>query len=397
MPDQPADCGVIGGGVIGLSIARELACRGLSVVVLAGGVSRDSSSWAAAGILPPAPMPADPATYPGATLTAMSDRLQRRWADELRDETGIDNGLRVSGGLHLAGDEAGLAAIAAEDADWRARGARSELIGAADIRRIEPALAAAVDAGRVVGGLVLADEMQIRPPRHLEAVRASCIRRGVTIREGVEAVAFETTPGRLAAVHTASGSVHADRWVVAAGAWSQALLPGLGLAVSTKPIRGQIVLVNPGRPVLSRIVNRGLDYLLQREDGRLLVGSTIEDAGFHTLTTPAAIERLLGVLRDLVPSAGDAPVEIAWAGLRPGSGDGLPFIGFVPGFTNAVVAAGHFRAGIHQSTGTAVLVAELLTGARPSLDLAAFAPDRVVDTSAAGGVGDYLARAAAGS
>jgi len=141
------------------------------------------------------------------------------------------------------------------------------------------------------------------------------------------------------------------------------------------------------------VVNRGLDYLVPREDGTLLAGSTLEDAGFDATTDDHAIARLLGVTRELLGDLGDATVERSWAGLRPGSLDGRPFIGGVPGLSNAFVAAGHFRAGLHQSTGTAVLVADLITGQPTALDLAPFAPGR--EPGRTDVVGEYLARAAA--
>ncbi len=393
MPDGSVDCGVIGGGVIGLSIARELAGRGLSVAVVPGGPRKESSSWAAAGILPPAPMPTDMASAPNDALTAASDRLHRDWAVELLEETGIDNGLRRCGGLHLAGDERGLARLGETAGEWRRRGARAELLSAADVAADEPAFAEAVERGRILGAMLLPDEMQIHSAKHLEAVAASCRLRGVTILDGQEVRSLSISGGRIESVETASGTVTAARWVLAAGAHSEKLAPSVGLSLSTRPIRGQIALVHPGRAVLSRIVNRGLDYMLQREDGRLLIGSTIEDAGFDHSTTPEAIARLLAFARQLMPSLEHAPVEHTWAGLRPGSADGLPTIGPIPGFDNAFVAAGHFRAGVHQSTGTAVIVADLVTGLRPSLPFEAFAVDRRIDRSAAGGIDDYLARA----
>jgi glycine oxidase len=157
------------------------------------------------------------------------------------------------------------------------------------------------------------------------------------------------------------------------------------------------VLLRPERRVLGRVVNRGLDYVVPREDARLLVGSTLEDVGFDSSTTADAITRLRGVARDLLGAAADAPVERVWAGLRPGTVDGVPTIGRVPGIDNAVVATGHFRAGIHQSAGTAALVADLVTGRTPALDLAPFAADRPPAAPGPDSVSAWLARAAADS
>jgi glycine oxidase len=145
------------------------------------------------------------------------------------------------------------------------------------------------------------------------------------------------------------------------------------------------------------VVNRGLEYLVPREDGRILAGSTLEDAGFDRSTVPADIDRLLAVATDLLGDLSDASVETTWAGLRPGSTDGLPSIGRTPACSNALVAAGHFRAGLHQSTGTAVIVADLVEGRQPPLDIAPFAPNRPPAPPGPDSVAVYLARAAAES
>lgn len=388
------DCVIIGGGVIGLSIARELAGRGTRVHVLSRALGRDTASWAAAGIFPPAPD--HTAASPGDRLTAWSDALHRRWAKELCAETGIDNELRRCGGLHVAASDAGLDRLAAAAESWRRRGALCEWLTAEDIRAHERALTPGIDSGGIRAGYLLPDEMSLRPPRHLEALAASCRRRGVTIT-AVEVRSLDVRDGAIAGVVTDSGVVRGDAYCLAAGAWAGRIAAPVGLAVETRPIRGQIVLLRLPRQRLERVVNFGIDYLVPRPDGRLLVGSTIEDAGFAPTTTPEAVDRLLGVAHRLLGPLPDATVEQAWAGLRPGSVDGLPTLGPIPTLRNAFVATGHFRAGLHQSTGTAVLMADLITGAAPSIDPAPFSPLRPADT--AGGpppdsVAAYLERAA---
>jgi glycine oxidase len=372
------DCCIIGGGVIGLSIARELAGRGCSVRVLDRDPRRASSSWAAAGILPPAPWHAD--CTPNQALTAWSDQLHRAWAGELRDETGIDTGLRTCGGLHVATTAAGLEERRAESRAWRATGAACEELGAVDVAEREPALATAVEEGAILGGYLLPEETQLRSPRHLEALARSCRGRGVLLSAGVEVAEILRDGSRVAGVAaTVDGSpeiVRADWYVLAAGAWSERLAATLGVTLATRPIRGQIALVRLPRPRLARVVNRGLDYLVPRDDGRLLIGSTLEDAGFDRRTTPDVIASLFAFGESLLGDLGCGAIEQSWAGLRPGSPDGLPTIGRLPGAENAVVATGHYRAGLHQSPGTAVLVADIIGGRTSPVDAAAFRPDR---------------------
>jgi glycine oxidase len=392
------DCCIIGGGIIGLSIARELAGRGHRVRLLARERRRETASWAAAGIFPPAPEPPPGIATANARLTALSDRLHRQWAAELRAETGIDTGLTACGGLHLAADSGGLARLREAAEAWRARGAACQWLAADELPRIEPPLGAAVSAGRIVGGFLLPDEARVRPPRHLAALERSCEGRGVHLCHGCTVTRINVSAGRVTKL-VVSGpdgkdEVVADRYVLAAGAWSGPLAESLGLSLDTRPIRGQIALLRlPGQP-LSRILNQGLHYLVPREDGLILAGSTLEDAGFEPVTVPAAIDRLLGVASDLLGDLSAATVEKAWAGLRPGSADGLPSIGPVPGIGNAFVAAGHFRAGIHQSTGTAVIIADLLEERLPPIEVAAFAPNRPPAPPGPESAAAMLARAA---
>ena len=389
------DVCIIGGGIIGLSIARELAGRGLSVRVLAREPARQTASWAAAGIFPPAPRYAG--ALPGDLLTAWSDELHRQWARDLLDETGIDNGLRECGGLHVAVDDRQFARLCKAATTWTAQGTRCERLDVADIAAVEPALADAVARGRLVGGFHLPAEMQIRSPRHLQALEESCRARGVVIETGVTIHDLDVNGGRVrSATAEQAGNaiaVHAEHYVLAAGAWSGSIAERLGLALMTRPIRGQVALLRfPGQP-LRRVVNRGLGYMVPRDDGRLLVGSTLEDVGFAATTTPEAINDLLVMVRDLLGTIDEAMLEQSWAGLRLGSVDGLPTIGRISACENALVATGHFRAGLHQSTGTAVLVADLITGQPPAVNPTPFAPDRV--PGAVDVVGEYLARAVA--
>ena len=389
------DCCIVGGGIIGLSLARELAGRGVKVRVLARGRGAETTSWAAAGIFPPAPLHAG--ISPADALTAWSDKLHRLWSKDLQAETGIDNGLLPSGSLHLARSATGLQRLRAEAARWLARGTPADFLDRDGVLACEPALGDGDDAGEILGGMVLREEMQFRPSRHLDALERSCRNRGVIIEEA-DVRRFVVRGTRVERAVTATGEISAGTWVLAAGSWTGGLASAFGLALDTRPIRGQIVLLRLPRPLITRIVNRGLDYLVQRPDGRLLVGSTLEDVGFDPTTTPDTVTRLLGVARSLLGELLGSVVERSWAGLRPGNVDGLPSIGPIPELDNAFLSAGHFRAGLHQSTGSAVLLADLMTGHAPHLDPAPFAPGRApppVGSRPAGSTADYLARTAA--
>jgi glycine oxidase len=153
------------------------------------------------------------------------------------------------------------------------------------------------------------------------------------------------------------------------------------LRVATPPVKGQIVLLRGARPLLSRIVEHGKNYLVPRDDGRVLVGATEEDAGFDTRATPVAVRDLIDEALRLCPALAGAELERAWAGLRPGSLDARPYLGAAPGFRNLFVATGHKRAGLQLSPGTAEVIADLVQDRPPRIDLAPFRLDRPPGTS----------------
>ena len=174
----------------------------------------------------------------------------------------------------------------------------------------------------------------------------------------------------------AAGSIKLQAAVPTLVASGLGLSRSLGWRPGIHPVRGQIALLNSDVPVLRRILLWGLRYVVPRADGRVLIGSTEEHAGFNKQTTAAAIADLLALGCQLAPGLAEARVERSWAGLRPGSPDGLPFLGSVPGFSNVYIAAGHFRAGIQLSPGTGLVMKELLLGQPLTVPLDAFRLDR---------------------
>jgi glycine oxidase len=365
-----SDVLIVGGGVIGLSLAFELAGQGVRVRVIDAGQPGREASWAGAGILPPAPAQSDD---PLAQLTALSNTLHRQWSETLRAATGIDNEFRHCGAIYLERD-----AEAATRLDAFARLARScdmacEAQSTPNLHQLEPALR---PRGEVRSAYLVPDECQIRNPRHLQALIAGCELRGVEITANLPVENFETHDARIAAVRTRQGKLPADQVCITTGSWTAPLARHLDVAPAIKPIRGQMVLFKTPRPLLHRIINEGSRYLVPRSDGRMLAGSTEEDVGYDRSNTDEAIADLIDFAIGLVPQLADAQVERQWAGLRPCSADGLPYLGRVPRYENAFLAAGHFRGGLQLSPGTARVMSQLIRGDETEIDLSAFSLER---------------------
>jgi glycine oxidase len=381
---------VIGGGVIGLSAALELAGQGAAVTVLEQGDFGREASWAGAGILPPGNL--DVATTPESRLRALSHSLWPDWAESLAAETGIEIGYARCGGLELrtgvAPGEVGLDDLSSEIEWWRGQGVRAEPLDADSLREHEPLV-----SPEIVSAYRLPDLGQVRNPRLMKALVAACAAHGVRLRAGSPVIGFEeagfeedgTEPGpadspdksrRVDAVRTHSGRIEAGRYLVAGGAWSQGLMASLGIEVAVHPVRGQMMLVSQTSRLLSHVLQAGPRYIVPRDDGRILIGSTEEHTGFVKANTASAVSELLAFGASLVPALAQARFERAWSGLRPGSGDGLPYLGRVTGFDNLFVAAGHFRNGLQMSPGTARLARQVLLDQETDIAIEPFQSDR---------------------
>lgn len=344
---------VIGGGVIGLSIAWEVARTGAKVRVLDQGLPGQEASWAGAGILPPGNP--DVAATTESRLRAASHRLWADWSERIRAETGIENGFHRCGGVGLSLENNDHLPQAIEA--WRAEGVVVERLDGESLRDRVSVLNPAITSG-----FFLPELGQVRNPRHLKGLLRACQLAGVDVAAGNPVVDLTGTGERLTHVRTPTGEFSAAEFVVASGAWSRTLLQRAGYDLALEPVRGQIVLLETRGLSIRHVLEVGPRYLVPRSDGRLLIGSTEERAGFEKRNTAGAIEGLVRFARELVPALSDATVERCWAGLRPHLPGGLPQIGRVPGQRNLTMAAGHFRAGLQLSPQTAILVRQLLRG-----------------------------------
>lgn len=361
---------IIGGGIIGLTTALVMGDAGLRVEVLDQGEPGREASWAGAGIIPPGNP--DHAAEGIDRLRADSTARFAEFSRQLRERTGLDNGYHRCGGLEfLHHHELDLTE------SWIAEGVTFEPIDAHRLMEIDPGVA--WQPG--MHAFYFPEYAQVRNPWHLKAIRAACQQAGVTITPHTAVQNFEVVGTRIAVVTTRSGERRqAGQFLVASGAWSQQLLAPLGFTSGVAPVRGQIVLFKPAEPVMKRVTIVEKRYLVPRQDGRVLVGSTEEpEVGFEKGNTPSAIAALTEFACQVVPALRSTPIETTWSGLRPGSKDGLPTIGIFPGIENLLLAIGHYRAGVQLSLGTAEIIRRLIQKVDLAFPIAAFAPGRDPD------------------
>ncbi len=366
-----ADMLVVGGGVVGLSLAWDLASAGASVTLVDAAEVGRAASWAGAGILPPAR--AESALHPIESLRGLANRLHAEWATALREMTGIDTGYRRCGGMYVArtaGEEASLIGLKNL---FDEEGIVSELLDAAGCSEREPYLTPNPPVRRA---LWTPEECQLRNPWHLRALRVGCQHLGVRIVEHEPIVGWQHRSGRLIAARSPRQTWYADAFCITAGPWSQRLLEELQLPNGIYPVRGQMVLFRSDRPLVRAIINEGTRYLVPRDDGRLLAGSTEEEVGFDARPTRQQYEDLIAFARSLVPALADVPVEAVWAGLRPASYDGMPYMGRLPGFANGSVASGHFRSGLSLSPAIARVMRDLMLERPSDVNWSMFRVDR---------------------
>lgn len=363
-----ADIVVVGGGVIGLSVAYQMAGQGAGVTVLDQSLFGQEASWAGAGMLPPGNFEAAPDGEP--KLRGLSAGLWSEWSKQLLDQTGIDNGYRMTGGLHVSFSPKPNV-FDTQIANWRAENVAVEPLTPTATRAQDPLISSAITRA-----FLLPNQSQVRNPRHLKALICACEMRGVKLKSGSPVIGWKTSGDRVIAARTMSDEIHGDTFVITAGAWSQQLLPSPCVAPKIRPIRGQIVLLNTRSAKPRHIVESGVRYLVPRSDGRILVGSTEEDVGFEKRNTADGVRGLIEFAEKLIPALKDATLERCWSGLRPKTNDSLPYIGRIPNLDNLILASGHYRAGLQLSPGTALIVSQLITHSPLACSIDAFSIER---------------------
>jgi glycine oxidase len=360
---RTADVVIVGGGLIGCSLGAELAARGRSVVVVERGEPGGEASGAAAGMLSPQADAVEPSPF--FDLALESRELYPDWARQALEETGIDIGYRRTGLLRVL--SAGSAEEGAARASARWQTARGLRVGENACGNLTPEIARRLGPARRLGTcLFYPDEGVVDPRRATRAAWRLAERRGACVETGTSVRRFVIAEGHCGGVETDAGAIASGAVVDAAGAWA-AFDTNLPVPIPVVPVRGQIVELRLEGPPLPTVLSSEEVYLVPREDGGVLVGSTLEHAGYRKAVTVDAVRRLLDAAADLCPEVTSAQFVTAWAGLRPATPDGWPILGET-GIAGLFLAAGHFRNGILLAPATARHMADVLEGrAHPGL------------------------------
>ena len=346
---------IAGGGIVGLSLAIALRKRGAAVLVVERGEPGREASHAAGGMLVDCPLETPPVLQPLATASA---RMYPEFAHELEVESGLKVDLRDRGTILF---------LAPVHAQRNAKFVATHSLRA-PLDQIEPALAALENSALYL------QERSVDPRALSAAAWKTAKNRGVDFSSGDPATTLNLSDGHVAGVTTAKTSFPAPKVVNCAGAWSGQLKSPH--PIPTRPVKGQMLcLAMPERELLRHVIRTPEAYLIPRSDGRLLVGATVEEAGFDKRTDPATIQRLHRAAVKMVPKLADAKILEDWAGLRPGTPDALPILGATP-TPGYFVATGHFRDGILLAPITAHVMADVIEGRTPEHDLTPFSSSR---------------------
>jgi glycine oxidase len=370
MTGQAPDVVIIGGGVIGSAIALRLAQENLRVTVLDQNEPGREASGVAVGILSPQAESNGPTPF--FRLADASRAIYPTFAEELRETTGMDVELRLDGVVAVAENETEDEKLAARFRWQSEAGLAVERLNAKELMELEPSLRSGLR-----GGIFFPNDGQVVGPRVTEAVIRAAANAGVRFESGNPAQRVRHENGKVTGVEAANGVVACAQVVNAAGAWSgfDSTLP---FAVPIRPARGDIVALR-GEPVPRHVVYSHELYVVPRLDGRILLGATMEFAGFDSAVKAAGVHKLMTGCFELLPDLEGAEFDTAWAGLRPCAPDQLPILGITP-IEGLHVATGHCRNGILLAPITARVAADIITKGTSDFDLSPFSVCRFENT-----------------
>lgn len=349
---------IIGGGIIGLAIAIELKRQGAKVTV----ISKDfvqAAGNAAAGML--APMAEEITSAPMLDLCLRSRWLYPEWTQKLEELTGVETGYLPCGILAPVYRKPGSISETDDNAVWLDKQA---------INLYQPGL-----GDRVVGGWWYPEDGQVDNSCLMRSLLQAAQTLGVEVKEGVSVKAIQQKRGLVDGVLTDLGKLTAEQYVLAAGSWSSQLLP-----LPVRPVKGQMISLRMPQKIhqpfpLQRVLFGENIYLVPRQNGRLVIGATVEEVDWTPFNTPQGIQSLLERATELYPAIADWQIEEFWWGFRPGTPDELPILGR-SACDNLFLATGHYRNGILLAPVTASLLTDLILENKSDPLLAEFSYQR---------------------
>ena len=361
------DVAIVGGGVIGGSIAFELAAEKLKVILIDRQQPGQEASWAAAGMLSPGPDSLD--ALPLVPIAKESLHLYPDFVSRVEEASGRSTAFIREGTLQVFPGPCGEAERLKMAAEYRLLGLRFKPISLDDARKLEISLGPAAQAATF-----LPDEAVVDPRLLTDAVIEAAHNRGVEIRHNCPVTSVLHDGYRCVGLIAGGERVAAKFVIIAAGAYSGGI-DWLARYAPTRPVRGQMLALRSTALSLHRVVRSERGYLVPRRDGRIIAGSTLENAGFDKHLTPSGIRQILDAALELVPRLADAEITETWAGLRPGTPDNLPILGPTD-IEGLLVATGHYRNGILLTPVTAKLLRLWILTGRVPMETAAFSPLR---------------------
>ncbi len=355
--------------MIGASIAYELGKAGFACTIIDKSGWSQEASTAAAGMLGAQSETHHPGPF--YDLCRASQQLYSDWTEELEAASGIAPQYIAKGIVRAALSEEDEQELRSrldwiQDAEW---------LDAQSLLQIENELTPSVR-----GGLYLPKDHQVHPVWLTRSLRAALERQGCCVKEWAPVFKLLTAPGTgsVCGVSTPEGELYADLVVLAAGAWSSSLTEPLGLKLPIFPVKGQCLALRTEAPLISHTLFTKGCYIVPKADGSCIIGATQVEAGFDKRATATAISVLHDRAQELLPRMAEAEFVSTWSGLRPGTLDGLPYLGAWEGAPGLLLATGHFRNGILLAPITGRVIGQLATGITPEVDLTPYAPARAL-------------------
>jgi glycine oxidase len=367
---------IIGGGVIGLTIARELHKKGFRrITILERGEIGKESSYAAAGML--APQAETDKTDDFFRFCSESNQLYPQFTAELFDETDVDIELDRSGTLYLAFTDKDVKEIRQRFQWQKSAGLQVEHLSAQETRQAEPFV-----SPDVLESLFFPNDWQVENRKLLHALQKYCELYGIEIRERAEIKSLLTENGTIIGAETEKEKFSAGKVVLATGAWTSLIKADTFILPKIKPLRGQMISFYTAKRIFSKVIYSPRGYIVPRADGRVLAGATVEDAGFDKSVNAEGIDFVREHALEIAPSLVNLEIQDTWAGLRPFAADGLPIVGAISEIENLLIATAHYRNGILLAPLTAKILAEKIAENKDSDYMDVFSPNRFLAVGA---------------